>query len=199
MHGRDLATAVPSRVVESELDDAARAADRDRLDRDAGVVVRELAALRLDPGDQLPHLLRSLLVLDPGVEVLGVLPDDDQVDVLEARAHAGIGLARADLGIEVEALAQPDVDGAEAAADGRRDRPLQRDASLADRVEDVRRQRIAAVLLHHVRAGLAHVPVELGAGRLENATRRLGQLRARAVAGDENDPVHHGLNLAAGR
>jgi hypothetical protein len=56
VHGRDLAAAVAARVVEGELDDAARAADRDRLDRDAGVVVSELAALRLDPVDQ---LLRS--------------------------------------------------------------------------------------------------------------------------------------------
>ena len=67
---------------------------------------------------------RALLVLDAGVEVFGVLADDDQVDVLEARAHAGIRLAGAHLRVEVEALAQGDVDGAEAAADRRRDRAL---------------------------------------------------------------------------
>ena len=137
-------------------------------------------------------LFRALLVLDPRVEVLRVLADDDQVDVLEARAHAGIRLARADLPVEVEALAQRDVDGAEAAADRGRDRPFERDAGLADRVEDVVRQRVAAVLVHHVGAGLAHVPVELDAGRLEHAPRRLGQLGPGAVAGDQDHAVRHG-------
>ena len=68
----------------------------------------------------------------------------------------------------------------------------QRDTGLADRVEHVGRQRVAAVLLHHVRAGLTHVPVELDAGRLENAPRGLSELRPRAVAGNEDDPVRHG-------
>ena len=152
---------------------------------------RSLSAVRLDPLDQLGRLRRALLELDAGVEVLGVLAHDDQVDVVEAAADARIALARAHLRVQVELLAQRDVDRAEAAADRRRDRPLQRDAGLADRVEDVGRQRVAAVLLHHVRAGLAHVPLELDAGRLENAPRRLCQLRPGAVAGDEDDPVRH--------
>ena len=190
--GRDLAAAVAACVVERELDDPAGAAHRDRLDRDAGVIVRELAALRLDPVDQLLRVRRALLVLDPGVEVLGVLADDDQVDVLEARPDAGIGLARADLRVEVEALAQGDVDGAEAAADRGRDRPLERDAGLADGVEDVVRQRVAAVLLHHVGACLADIPVELDARRFEDATSRLGQFRPGSVPRDEDHAVAHG-------
>ena len=192
VHGGDLAAAVAARVVERELEDAARARHGNRLDRDTGVVVAELPAVRLDPLDQLGGLRRALLVLDPGVEVLGVLAHDDQVDVVEAAAHAGVALARAHLRVHVELLAERHVDRAKAAADGRRDRPLQRDPGLADRVEDVGRQRVAAVLLHHVRAGLAHVPLELDAGRLENAPRRLCQLGPRAVAGDEDDLVRHG-------
>ena len=77
-----------ARVVEGELDDPARAGDRDRLDRDAGVAMAERAALRLDPGDQLLGLGGALLVLDPRVEVLGVLAHDDEIDVLEPRADA---------------------------------------------------------------------------------------------------------------
>jgi len=61
----------------------------------------------------------------------------------------------------------------------------------ADRVEHLGRQRVAAVALHHVRAGLAHLPLELGSGCLENAPRRLCQLGPRAVAGDEDDFVRH--------
>ena len=143
--------------------------------------------------DQLLGVGRALLVLDPGVEVLGVLADDDQVDVVEAGAHALVRLARPHLRVHVELLAQADVDGAEAAADRGRDRPLQRGAVLADRVERVaRRQRVAAVLLHHVGAGVLDVPVELDAGRLEDAAGRLGQLGARAVAGDQCHAVRHG-------
>ena len=76
VHGRDLLAAVLARVVERELDDPPRAGDRDRLDRDPRVVVAELAAVGLDPLDQLLGVGRALLVLDPGVEVLGVLADD---------------------------------------------------------------------------------------------------------------------------
>ena len=70
-------------------------------------------------------------------------------------------------------------------------RPCKSYPGVRSRFEDVGRQRVAAVLLHHVRAGFAHVPLELDPGRLENAPRRLCQLRPRAVAGDEDNPVRH--------
>ena len=54
------------------------------------------------------------LVLEPGVEVLGVLADDDQVDVLEAARDARQVLHRPQVRVEVERLAQPDVDAGEA-------------------------------------------------------------------------------------
>ena len=38
---------------------------------------------------------RAGLVLDAGVEILGVLADDDEIDVVVAGADAGVGLARA--------------------------------------------------------------------------------------------------------
>src|SRR5262249_53429619 len=151
---RDLAATVLPREVERELEDPPRAGHRDRLDRDARVAVPQPAALRLDPADQLLGLRAALLVLDAGVEALGVLADDDEIDVLEARAHAGIALARPHLGVHVELLAERDIHRAEAAADGGRDRALERDAGLADRVEHVGRQRIAAVAVHDVGARL---------------------------------------------
>ena len=154
---------------------------------------RSLPPLRLDPADQLLGVGRPLLELDPGVEVLGVLADDDQVDVVEAGADALVRLARPHLRVHVELLAQADVDGAEAAADRRRDRPLQRGAVPADRVERLLGQRVAAVRLHHVGAGVLDVPVELDAGRLEDAAGRLGQLGPGAVAGDQGHAVRsHG-------
>ena len=39
------------------------------------------------------------------------------------------------------------------------------------------------------------VPVELDAGRLEDAARRLGQLGAGPVAGNEDDAVRHGAGM----
>ena len=191
VHGRHLAAAHLARVVEGELEDAPRSGDRDRLDRDAGVAPAQLAALRLDPGDQLLGVGRSLLVLDPGVEVLGVLADDHEVDVVEARAHARVRLARAHLRVHVERLAEPDVDGAEASSDGRRDRALQRDAVRADRVERLFRQRVAAVLVHRRGARGTDVPVELDTGRLEHAAGRFRQLGTDAVPGDQRYAVGH--------
>ena len=183
---------MPARVVERELEDPPRARDRDRLDRDAGVVQAQLPALRLDPADQLLGVLRALLVLDPGIEVLRVLAHDHEVDVLEARADAGIALARPDLGVHVQALAQADVDRAEPAADGRGDRALEGDACFADRLEHRTGKRIAVVLSHHVGTGVLDVPVELDAGRLEHPARRLGELWTGAVAGDEDHSMRHG-------
>ena len=65
-----------------------------------------VATLRLvtTPGDD--------LVLDAAVEALGVLADDDQVDVLVARLDARQGPHRPHGGVEVELLAQLDVDAA---------------------------------------------------------------------------------------
>ncbi len=76
-----------TRVVEGELRDARR---------------RRL-------GDDLQALdhARHHLVLEPGVEVLGVLADDDEVDVLVARRHRRDVPHRPQVGVEVERLAQP--------------------------------------------------------------------------------------------
>ena len=49
-----------------------------------------------------------------------------------------------------------------------------------------------AGLFHDVDPCLADVPVEADPGRLEDASRRLGQLRARPVAGDQGHAVGHG-------
>ena len=133
----------------------------------------------------------SGLVLDARVQILRVLADDDDVDVLVAGAHPGIRLARAQARVQLELVAESDVDGAEAGPDRRRDRPLQRDAVLLDRVERLVGERRPG-LLHHVDAGLAHVPVELDSGRLEDASRRLGELGAGPVPGDEGHAMAHG-------
>src|SRR5204863_4786176 len=123
---------------------------------------------------------RALLELDAGVEILGVLTHDDQVDVVVARADARVALTRAYLAVEVERLPERDVDGAEPGSDGRRDRALDRHAVSADRLEDVVGQGVSAVLVHDVRPGVLNVPVDLGAARVENPPRRVRDLGAGA-------------------
>src|SRR5262249_55424175 len=152
----------------------------DRLDGDSRVVT-DVSAVLPDPLDQLARVVRSLLVLDPGVEILGRLAYDDEVDVLVTRADAAVALARAHLSKEIKGLAQRDVHRAEAAPDRRRYRPLERDAVAFDRLENVVGQRIPAVALHHVRAGFLDVPLQVHARRFEDALGRFRQLRPDAI------------------
>ena len=133
------------------------------------------------------RVVGARLELDPGVEVLGVLADDDEVDALVARAHARVRLAGPDARVEAELVAQRDVHGAEPGADRRRDRALERDAVALDRLERLLRERRPG-LLHHVDARLLDVPLERDAGRLEDAARRLGELGAGSVAGNRGSP-----------
>ena len=116
--GGDLVPAVGDGVVEGEPGDPLRRGAGDDLD-----------ALRGVGADH---------VLDAGVEVLGVLADDDEVDVLVARLEALDRPRRAEVGVQPERLAERDVDAPEALADRRRDRALERDLVAPDRLEDVR-------------------------------------------------------------
>ena len=96
----------------------------------------------------------------PGVEILGVLADDDQVDAGEAARHARQVPDRPQVGVEIERLAQADVHAREALADRRRHRSLQRDLVAADRVEQLDRQRLA-VALERDHAGVVALPLDV--------------------------------------
>jgi hypothetical protein len=79
-------------------------------------------ALRLLAGDDLERLddAADRLVLETRVLALGVLTDDAEVDVLVARLVAGDVLEQDDGGVDVELLAEGDVEGAVTRAlDGR--------------------------------------------------------------------------------
>ena len=190
---RDVAAAVEEQPVR-ELHDV-RLVDRGHAlaGEAAGVVEGEAR----DPGrgllgDDLQALddARHDLVLEAGVEILGVLADDDQIDVLEAARHAGEVAHRAQVGVEVERLAQPDVDAGEALADRRRHRPLQRHLVRPDRVEQRHRQRLS-VLLEGDDAGVLPVPVDVETGGREDTDDGGGDLGTDAVAGNQRDGVSH--------
>ena len=170
----------------------------DRRDGAAAVGDGVLEGVAGDPlrglaGDDLDALrgVAADAVLDPRVEVLGVLAHDHQVDVLVARDEALHRPGGADVGVEAEGLAQRHVDRPEALADRGGDGALDGDPVAPDGLEDVLRQR-RAVLGHDGLAGIDDVPGERDAGRLEDASCRLRQLRSDAVAGDQGDSVGHG-------
>ncbi len=172
---RDLAAAVGDGIVEREPGDPLRRCAGDDLD-----------ALRGVGSDH---------VLDARVEVLGVLADDDEVDVVVARLEALDGARRPEVGVEPERLTKRDVDAPEALADGGRDRALERDLVARDRLEDMLRER-RSVLGDDGFAGVDRLPLELDAGRIEDAAGCLRQLRPDAVAGDQGDSVGHAAILA---
>ena len=88
-------------------------------------------------------LLAPRLVLDPGVDVLGVLPEDDHLHELRVayrRGHAGEPAHRAHAGEEVELLPQRYVERAEATANRRRERSLDRYQVVVNGANGVFRQ-----------------------------------------------------------
>jgi hypothetical protein len=146
----------------------------------------------LDPVDERGRVLGPLLELDAGIEVFRVLTDHDEVDRRVPGADSLVALARAHLPVEIECLAEGDVHAAKAGADGCRDRALERDAVLLDRLEDVIRKRIPAVLVHDVGPRLLHVPLEFDTGCVEDPARCVGKLGPGAVTGNEGHAMSHG-------
>ena len=173
--GRDLAPAVGDRVLEGVPGDPLRRRAGDDLDALGGVLADH--------------------VLDAGVQVLGVLADDDQVDVVVAKVEALHRARRADVGVQVERLAERHVDAPEPATDRGRDRALERDVIAPDRLEDAVRERCPELLDRRLTRH-DRLPLEADAGRIEHAGGRLRQLRPDAVAGDQGDSVGHAAILA---
>ena len=146
-----------------------------------------------EPGDDLDGLGGVLAhhVLDARVEVLGVLAHDDQVDVLVARAHAGDGHGRPQVGVEVELLAQGHVHAAEAGAHRRGDGALDGHPRVADRVEDLLGQR-ACRTCSMTSAPASTSTHSIGdAGGRHRLLGRRHDLRSDAVAGDAGHSIRH--------
>ncbi len=187
-------------VLDRHADQALGAGDGDRLDADARVLAHPLVGARqhlvVDEVDQLLRLRRALLPLDAGVNVFRVLAEDDDVHalgMLHRRRDALVILHRADAGIEVEDLAQGDVQRANAAADGRGQRALDADAQLAKRGDGVVGQP-GLEAVHGFFAGENFIPGhptlavvgDLDSG-VEYAHRRFPDVAAGAVTFDERD------------
>src|SRR5690606_38867123 len=102
------------------------------------------------------------------IQPFGVLAEDDQIDVAERRLDAGQRAARADVGVQVELLAELDVDALETLPDRSRDGPLERDVVPADRVHHGIRQRRSVRLDRRGPYLVDPFPLDLDAGRLQH-------------------------------
>ena len=91
-------------------------------------------------GDDLQALdhARHDFVLEPRVEVLGVLADDDEIDILEARPDMRQVGDRTQVCVQIQRLPQADVHARKPFADRRRHGPFERDSVAPDGLEQVR-------------------------------------------------------------
>jgi hypothetical protein len=192
---------VGDRVVERGADEALGALLRDRLDAEA-CGVRE-AHLGEGLGEVVAQEVAELVAvggaggeLDAGVDVLGVLAEDHHVGVLRAldrRGHALEPADRAQADVEVELLAQGDVEAADAAADRGGEGALDADQLLAEDGEGLLGQP-AAGLLEGLLAGEHLAPLDLALAAVglrdrgvEHADRGRPDVGADPVALDEGD------------
>src|SRR5258708_7784424 len=130
------------------------------------------------------RIARPLLELDAGVDVLGVLAHDHEVEVVAQVARALVSLDRAHERIQVELLAQGHVDASEPGTDWRRDRSFDRDFVLANGGKHRLRER-GAEFLDGGLARLVHIPIELDAGGFEHAHGRVADFRPDPVTRNE--------------
>ena len=140
---------VVDRVLDRHADQPLRARLGDRLDADARIGTDALAHLARQELDDALGLRRALRPLDAGVDVFGVLAEDDhvhQLGALDRRRRALEVADRPHAGIQVEDLAQRDVDAADAAADRRGQRALDGDLVGSHRLERVVREPLAELL-----------------------------------------------------
>src|SRR6266478_7656414 len=131
-------------MLDGHAHQALGASHRNRFDTDAGIeadlLFTALQHVFVKEFDQALRIRCAFFPFDPDVNVLRVFAEDNDVHalgMLHGRRHAGVILHRAHAGVEIEDLAQGDVEGADAASDGRGQRTLDGDAKFADGADGV--------------------------------------------------------------
>src|SRR5229473_6681705 len=128
---------------------------------------------------------RAAFELEAGVDVLGVLAHDYEVEVVAKVARALVGLDWADEREQVELLAERHVDASKPTADRRRYRTFESDLVFANRGEHVLGKR-RSEFGDRGFACLLDVPIELNTREFEDSDGGVADLGAHAVAGDES-------------
>jgi hypothetical protein len=149
-------------------------------------------ALRLLAGDDLERLDDAVdrLVLEAGVLALGVLTDDAEVDVLVARLVAGDVLEQDNRGVDVELLAQGDVEGTVAGAlDGRVEDTLETELVALERGNRLAEELLGVDVARLDTGDVDLLPLDGDVVGLEDLLDRLGNLGTDTVTGDQRDRV----------
>ena len=139
---------VLDRVTDGLADEAPRAERADRLDREAGVLEEVHAHLVAQESLQLAVLGAAGGELDSRVHVLRVLAEDHHVDLLRLAKRGGHPLVvahRPHAGVEVELLAQRDVEGTETSSHRGGEGALDRYAQIPQSGQALRRKIVAVV------------------------------------------------------
>ncbi len=201
MDERHRVAVVGQRVVDGLADESLRAELRDRLDPDADGAVVDRVVEAHPVFDELFHLLDLVspgFPLDAGVDVLGVLPEGDHIHrlgVFHRRRDAVEVVGRPHVRVEIQLLAECDVQRAEARADRGRQRPFDRDAVLADGVNRLLWE-VLAVCVAGGAAGVDAHPRDRAAGRLGGGVEYLlgggADIGADPVAVDDRDDWRFG-------
>ena len=203
VHHRHGLALVVQRVLNGGPDEALGPHGRDRLDADARELSDGPAHLLAQVLGQLLGLGGTGLHLVPGVDVLGVLTEDDHVDQLgvhHRRRHAGEPAHRAQAHVEVEDLAQCHVERADAAADRRGQRALDPDEVRSEGVDRLVGEPVPC-LVERLLAGQHLLPGDfvavLGCGGIEDELGGGPDVDPRSVAFDEgNDGLVGDLECA---
>jgi hypothetical protein len=191
-------------VLEGGADEPLRAGFGNRLDANADELGRVaeadffeiLGKVRLEKFNRLERGFLARLEINAGVNILGVFAEDDHVHLFgmfHGRGDAGEPLHGAQADVEIEHLAQRDVERADAAADGRGERALDADEIFLERGHGVVREPVVEFVLGGF-AGKNLEPgnfplagVGLGHRGIEHADAGGPDVRAGAVAADERD------------
>ena len=197
----DGGAAVGDGVVDGGLDEALGALLADGLDAEAAglgeaeLLVAGLEVL-LEELAELFAVLGAVLELDAGVDVLGVLAEDDHVGQfggLDGGRDAVEVADGAEAGVEVQDLAEGDVEGADAAAGGRGEGALDADEVGAEVLEGLFGEPVAGGVEGFL-AGRDFVPgdlllavVGLLDGGVEDLDGGVPDVGAGAVTLDEGD------------
>ena len=120
-------------------------------------------------------------MLEPRVLALGVLPDDDNVDVVVPGGQAGEVEAVDERGVEVELLTELHVEGGDTSADGGGEAALEADLVAADGLDDLGGHR------GHVAVDLVGLEVDRRVHRLHHLPHGARDEGPDAVTGDERD------------
>src|SRR5882724_2259235 len=131
-------------------------------------------------------------MFNPGIQALGVLAKDDQVDVRVLRFQSRKALNWAEIGIQLKLLAQLNIHAAEAVADRGSHWPFQGEPGALDGLDEFLGN-VGAGFLERIRADRETLPFKLQARGLENTNGGTHDFGANAITGNQGAFVSHKL------